>query len=73
MVLQNLTVQSKSKLARLVQTAPKIVAWVEKRPIQEMYELSVLRRANTLFLYNICTICSLFIEDAGQPPSSALQ
>ncbi len=56
MVLQNLTVQSKSKLARLVQTAPKIVAWEEKQPIQEMYELSVLRQANTLFLYNICTL-----------------
>ncbi len=44
----NLTVQSKSKLARLVQTALKIVGWEEKRPIQKMYEVSVLRQAKKI-------------------------
>ncbi len=44
----NLTVLSKSKLTRLVQTALTIVGWEEKRPIQEMYEVSVLRQAKKI-------------------------
>ncbi len=43
----NLTVQSKSKLAWLVQTL-KVVGLEEKRPIQEMYEVSVLRHAKKI-------------------------
>ncbi len=43
----NLTVQSKSKLARLVQTL-KVVGLEEKQTIQEMYEVSVLRHAKKI-------------------------
>ncbi len=41
-------VWSKSKLARLVQTALKSVGWEEKLPIQKMYEVSVLRLAKKI-------------------------
>lgn len=39
----NLTIQSKSKLAQLVQTALKVVGWEAKRPFQDIFEVAVVR------------------------------
>lgn len=44
----NLTVQFKSKLARLVHLAQKITGGEEKRTIQELYEASISRQAKRI-------------------------